>query len=160
MKHMFRRSLAWAMMISLLLSFAPVTGSDTNHANAPLSQNENNIKHTKAALAPVSSSKKASSANEKTGIIDRRKTDSPSAYKRGEAVVFLHSSKDITEQDTSYFGSKIAIKRIWDFGKKADSSSIYQKVAVVRSDELSTSKLLTQLRKQKGVVYAEPNYRY
>lgn len=160
MKHMFRRSLAWAIMISLLLSFAPATSSDDNSTNASLSQNERGTKHTKAALAPVSSQKKPQSGNEKTGITDLRKADSLSEYKRGEAVVFLHSSKDITEQDTNYFGSKINIKRIWDFGKKTDSSSIYQKVAVVRSDELSTSKLLTQLRKQKGVVYAEPNYRY
>ena len=144
MNKLWKSLLALSISTSLVLSSLPM-GNTQKDSSMP------------ALQAPLAS------AAVQSGITDLRKNNSVSSYKKGEAIVFMRTSKNLTAKSDTFFGNNIMIKNVWNFGTSKDNSSsknLYQKVAVVSSDTYSTKQLIKKLRKHTGVVYAEPNYRF
>lgn len=142
MNKLRKKFLALGISASLVLSVFPV-----NPAQKPAP-----AAHTSTAAAAA-----------KPKLTDLRKEEASSSYKKGEAVVFVRTAKNLTAKSKTFFGSEITIKNVLDFGTSQDSTSsekLQQKVAVVSSDTCTTRQLLKKLKKVSGVVYAEPNYRF
>lgn len=88
----------------------------------------------------------------------------------GEAVVMYY--QDISKANTlnvNLFGRDIEIKKSWDFWDEEKSDTFTEneedtpkilRVSEVFSEKLTTSELISELKKQEIVIYAEPNYIY
>ena len=72
------------------------------------------------------------------------------------ALVELKSTNQNLLKSNDYFGSDIAVKKVYSFGK---SGNKYLSVAYLTSKKYSTSQIISIAKEKSAVVKAQPNYK-
>lgn len=108
-------------------------------------------------------------AAEKTTKTNQGDKEKHQRYKTGEAIVLVKGESALTKPkaaEAMKLGDDAAVKELWQFDaapqKKASTASgekiEKQSIALVKSQGLSTEKLISKLKQNKNVLKAEPNY--